>query len=106
MNCYVEFEFSIQFKKHKNEDLPFCNDLALKLGVGEGGHFFLPFGGMLVIPDDDIAFLSTWDCWCIICIDEEGADDEADVATGISPNLYHVQCQILVTTINYLLLGH
>ena len=64
-------------------DLPFCNDLALKLGVGEGGHFFLPFGGMLVIPD-------CWDCWCIICIDEVVADDEAEVATGMSPNLYHV----------------
>ena len=84
------YSWNLILHQDSKVDLPFCNDLALKLGVGEGGHFFLPFGGMLFIPDDDIAFFSTWDCWCIICNDEVWADDEADVATGMSLNLCHV----------------
>ena len=63
--------------------LPFGNTLALKLGVGEGGHFFFPFGGILLIAAEDIA-LPLWD-WCTICNDEVmAADDVADVATGMS----------------------
>ena len=68
--------------------LPFVSALALKLGVGDGGHFFFPAGGILFTPAEVSAALPLFD-WCIICNDDEfPTDDVADVATGISSTLH------------------
>ena len=83
----IKVRYNIKNYKERSLALPCGKDLALKLGVGEGGHFFFPLGGMLVIPAEDTE-LPAW-VWCIICSDEVvAADDVADVATGMS-SPYH-----------------